>query len=331
MMDVIQILEKLESFGFLRLHKVINEYYQIYCPFHNDGNERKPSCGVLLNEQFRNGQKYPQGWVHCFTCGYAKTLPEAISDILKARSISKSGMDWLAENIPGFEGNSDFDYLVPETLMTDIQNKYAIEYIQRQIQPVQQYVSEAELSKYRYTVPYMYERKLTDELIEKFDVGVDMNWIPPGRKKVVPCLTFPVHDIEGRTLFVCRRSIGGKLFNIPEGVTKPVYGIDQIPDRCKSVIICESIITALTCWRYGYPAVALLGTGNAYQMQQLRELGVQEYVICMDGDDAGRRSTNKLKRGLRSVAIVWEIHMPDGKDVNDLEKDQFDMLYESRD
>lgn len=330
-MDVILILEKLESLGLIRLHKVINDYYQIYCPFHNDGNERKPSCGVLLQEQYRNGQKYPQGWVHCFTCGYAKTLPEAISDILKSKSISKSGEDWLLENIPGFESTSDFEFLLPDNLVADIQSKYALDYIQRQVQPAPQYVTEEELSKYRYTVPYMYERKLTDELIEKFDVGVDMNWVPPGRKKAVPSLTFPVRDREGHTLFVCRRSIEGKFFSIPKDVTKPVYGIDMIPPNCKSVVICESIINCLTCWRYGYPAVALLGTGNAYQIQQLRELGVNEYTVCMDGDEAGERATNKLKRNLKNVAIIWEIHMPDGKDVNDLDKDQFEKLYKSRD
>lgn len=56
------------------------------------------------------------------------------------------------------------------------------------------------------------------------------------------------------------------------------------------------MINALTCWKWGYPSVALLGTGNSYQMQQLRELGVSEYVICMDGDDAGKRATSKIKK-----------------------------------
>lgn len=331
-MDVIQILEKLQSFGFVRLHKVINEYYQIYCPFHNNGNERKPSCGVLLHEQYKNGRRYPQGWVHCFTCGYFKPLPDAITDILKSKSISKSGMDWLVENIPGFEAeDGEFDLLIPDNLMKDIQNKYALDYIQKQIQPKHtSYVSEEELASYRFTVPYMYERKLTDELIEKFDIGVDMNWVPPGRKKVVPCLTFPVRDRCGNTLFICRRSIEGKFFSIPKEVTKPVYGIDMIPSNCKSVVICESILNCLTCWRYGYPAVALLGTGNSYQIQQLRELGVYEYVICMDGDEAGERATNKLKRALNGVALIWVIHMIEGKDVNDLDKSQFEELYNNR-
>lgn len=329
-MDVIQIINKLSELGHIRTNRIINSYYSIYCPFHNDGNERKASFGVLLEEEHRNGQKYPQGWCHCFTCGYVASLPDMVTDILKSKSITKSGVDWLIENIPGFEATSDFEYLVPQNLMESLSNTFAINYIQQHSNKSVQYVSEEELATYRYTVPYMYQRKLTDEIIEKFDVGVDLNWLPPGRKKPVPCITFPVRDKEGRTLFLCRRSIEGKLYNYPEGVTKPLYGIDMIPKGCKSVIICESIINALTCWTYGYPAVALLGTGNAYQIDQLKSLGVSEFVVCMDGDDAGKRATAKLKRALKHVAIIWTIDMLDGKDVNDLDKETFEKLYSER-
>lgn len=329
-MDVIQIINKLSELGHIRTNRIINSYYSIYCPFHNDGNERKASFGVLLEEEHRNGQKYPQGWCHCFTCGYVASLPDMVTDILKSKSITKSGVDWLIENIPGFEATSDFEYLVPQNLMESLSNTFAINYIQQHSNKSVQYVSEEELATYRYTVPYMYQRKLTDEIIEKFDVGVDLNWLPPGRKKPVPCITFPVRDKEGRTLFLCRRSIEGKLYNYPVGVTKPLYGIDMIPKGCKSVIICESIINALTCWTYGYPAVALLGTGNAYQIDQLKSLGVSEFVVCMDGDDAGKRATAKLKRALKHVAIIWTIDMLDGKDVNDLDKETFEKLYSER-
>lgn len=329
-MDMILVLEKLESLGLIRLHKIVNKYYQIYCPFHNGGNERKPSCGVLLQEEHRNGQVYPQGWVHCFSCGYAQPLAQAITDILKSKSISMSGVEWLQANIPGFDPDVEIDSLVPDKLMTALQNQYAINYIQAQLGNTATYVSESELAKYRFTVPYMYERKLTDELIEMFDIGVDLNWLPEGRKKPVPSLTFPVKDREGHTLFICRRSIEGKFFFLPSDINKPVYGIDKIPYGCTSVVICESIFNALTCWRYGYFAVALFGTGTPYQIQQLKELGVQEFVICMDGDDAGRRATKKLRNALKSVAICWAIEMLPGKDVNDLEKPQFDELYEHR-
>lgn len=329
-MDVIRIVEKLNELGYIRANRIINNYYSIYCPFHNNGNERKPSFGILIKQEVRNGQRYPEGWSHCFTCGHVSTLPELITKILESRSISKSGIDWLVENIPGFSPELEFEYLVPQDMMESVSSKFAVDYIQKATQVSQTFVSEEELASYRFTVPYMYERKLTDEIIEKFDVGVDMNWIPPGRKNPVPCLTFPVRDKQGRTLFFCRRSIEGKLFNYPEGVTKPLYGIDMIPNGCKSVVICESVINALTCWTWGYPAVALLGTGNSLQVQQLKELGVSEFVICMDGDDAGKRATNRLKRALMRNAIVWCIEMIPGKDVNAIDKDTFDELYQNR-
>ncbi len=329
MVDVYEILQKLESLGFLRTHKQVGNYMQIYCPFHNDGKERKPSCGVLLHEEIRGGRKYPQGFFHCFTCHYAKTLPEAITDLLKLHGISKSGMDWLIENIPDFDGitNSNFELLIPSDVVDIINEQYAISYIHSLSKPKQEYVSEEELASYRFTVPYMYERKLTDEIIEEFDVGYDANWIAPGRKRPTPCITFPVRDRDGNTLFFCRRSIQGKLFNYPTGVTKPVYGLYELPKNCRSVIICESCFNALTCWVYGKPAVALLGTGNSYQIQQLKELGVHEFILAFDPDEAGARATAKLKKALKSVAMVWSfIGIPVGKDINNLTKEEFDAL-----
>lgn len=330
-MDVLQILEKLQELGFIRLHKVSGDYYQIYCPIHSGGNEKKPSCGVLLKDQIRNGQKYPAGWVHCFSCGYVNTISGLISDILKSKNITMSGLEWLQTNIPGFQVDS-FEYLVPKDLMQSVSSKYAVEYIQKLSKPEVNYISEEELASYRYTVPYMYERGLTDDLIVKFDVGYDANWIPPGRKNPAPCITFPVRNKFGKTLFLCRRVINYKMYNYPEGVEKPLYGIDMIPKGCNELMIVESCINALTCWKYGHPAVALMGTGNSLQVHQLKELGVSNIVLAMDGDDAGRRASEKLKRALKSCSIVWTMHLPDGKDVNDLKSlEEFNGIYSNRD
>ena len=329
-MDVESILNKLSDLKFIRLSKFTGRYQQCYCPFHKGGQEQKPSCGVLLHSEVRGGVLYPEGWWHCFSCGAAYSMPDAITKILETHNISKSGYDWLVENIPGFELDSAVDPLVSDDLLQSLESKFALEYVKSKLEPPRDFVSESELEKYRFTVPYMYDRKLTDDVINKYDIGVDINWIPPGRKKPLPCITFPVRDMEGRTLFVARRAIDTKFFYYPQGVIKPVYGIDCIPDGCKSLIIAESCFNALTAVVYGYPAVALLGTGNSYQIEQLRKLGIPEYVICTDGDDAGRRSALKLKRALSDVAYVWTIPMPDGKDLNDLTKEEFEELYSMR-
>ena len=328
MVDVEVVVDKLEAFGLIRTARITGNYQQIYCPFHSDGQEHKPSCGILLKEEYRNGRHYPAGWTHCFTCGYAEPLPKMVSDLLERRSILQTGLEWLNENIPGFEADeAEFESLIPTELMDSVTAQYAVSFLQSKLAPARPYVSEAELASYRYTVPKMYERKLTDEIIEKFDVGVDMKFVAPGRKRPTPCITFPVRDETGQTLFLCRRSIEGKFFNYPEGVTKPVYGLYELPPGLKSVIICESCFNALTCWVYGRPAVALLGTGNAYQIQQLKQLGVQEFILGFDPDDAGRRADAKLRRALSSSAIVWSfVGIPPGMDLNDLTKEQFDAL-----
>ena len=331
-MDMYAILNKLESFGLLRQKKQSGNYMAIFCPFHNNGQEKKPSCGVLLESEYRNGKKYPQGLVHCFGCGYSKNLPDAVADMLKLHNITADAREWILENIPEMDEDAALDYerLIPSETLEGLTNRYALDYLQTLTDKKKPYVSEEELASYRYTVPYMYERKLTDEIIEKFDVGFDPKFVPPGRKKPVPCITFPIHDIDGNTLFLCRRSIEGKMYHYPEGTEKPLYGIDMLPTRCKQLFICESIINALTLWSWGYYAVALLGPGNSLQMQQLRMTGADEYVICTDGDEAGHKAAEKLKKVLRKVAITWVVPMPDGKDVNDLTREEFEQCFAAR-
>ena len=59
----------------------------------------------------------------------------------------------------------------------------------------------------------------------------------------------------------------------------------------------------------------------------MTQLGVNEFILGFDPDDAGRRATEKLKKALRSVAIVWSFDgIPEGKDINDLTEDEFNQL-----
>lgn len=326
-MNVVKILEKLQSDNLIRLNKITNKYYQIYCPFHNDGNEHKPSCGVLLEDEIKNGVVYKAGWTHCFSCGYAKNLPDMISDLLKIHSISSTGLQWLKDNVEDFDIEDTSDNLISSDLFQTLESKYAVNYIHNLTNNKSNYISEEELKQYRYTVPYMYDRKLTDELISKFDVGVDLNWIPEGRKKPVPCITFPVRDKKGNTLFIVRRSIEGKFFSMPKDILKPVYGLYELPKNCKSVILVESCFNALTCYRYGKPALAMLGTGTPYQISQLKQLGVQEFILGFDNDYAGQRAINKFKKQLKYVAFIRELKgIPENKDINDLSEEEFNSL-----
>lgn len=333
-MDVEKVVTTLAAHNLIRPSRITGDYYQIYCPIHAEGNERKPSCGILLHDVYRNGTLYAQGWVHCFSCGYTKMLPDALTEILQSKNISSSGLEWLQENVPGFKAEDAKESLLPDDVIIKMNdaNYAAAQQLKKLTQKdTTTYVSEEELQKYRYTVDYMYQRKLVDWVIEKYDVGFDGEFYLEGRKKPFACITFPVRDIQGRTLFFCRRSIEGKLYHYPKGVMKPVYGIYELPKDATSICVMESCINALTAVSWGYPSVALMGTGNSLQINQLKKLGVKELTLCLDGDAAGEKAMKRLKQQLSSVAIVWIVHMPDGKDVNDLTKEEFDALYADRD
>lgn len=332
MQDNEAIIRKVGEAGLIDIIRPVGDWYMCRCPIHNNGEEKKPSCGISMHNHYHNGRNYPALHLHCFSCNYTGSLADALTYVLKRKNIGKSGLDWLKENIPDFDGEiGDFDYLIPQELSSSLQSKYAIDYINSQIiSESKQFVPESELASYRLTVPYMYQRGLTDEIIEKYDIGYDANFIPEGRKKPLPCITFPVKDLKGNTLFLCRRSVEGKFFHYPRGVEKSVYGIYELPQGAKSVIVAESCFNALTAVKYGYNAVALLGTGTSYEITQLKRLGVQEFVLCLDGDDAGQRGMEKLKKALRSNAMVWTVKMPVDKDINDCTKEEFDALYASR-
>lgn len=283
---------------------------QVTCPVHSNGHEHSPSCGIST---VKKGD-VPSGMVHCFTCGYTATLEEMISNLFGRTDHGEFGKQWLIGNF----------------LTVSIETRKDISLdLDRSTKPKKEveFVSEEELAQYRYYHDYMYKRKLTDEIIEMFDVGYDPEFVLKDSfgnvKSKFECITFPVRDRDGNCLFVARRAIHSKVFHYPSGVDKPLYGVYELPENCREVIVCESIINALTCWVYGKPAIALLGTGSESQYKLLKNLSVRKLILALDPDDAGRRGTEKLKRNLKGYKLITEYVIPEGKDINDLSLEEF--------
>jgi DNA primase len=318
--DELQVLNELkvqlELNGILRFaeFKVGPRNIQFNCPIHNDGQERKPSCGISTV----NKEEVPAGTVHCFTCGYTASLEQMISDCFGKDDDGAFGKEWLIKNF----------------LTISIENRKDIilDLERGNNRKTTSYVSEEELDSYRYYHPYMYKRRLTDEVIEQFDVGYDDHFELKDKfgkvKSVLRCLTFPVRDINGNTLFIARRSVDIKFFHYPEGVDKPIYGLYELPKDANEIIVCESVLNTLTCYTYGKPSVALLGLGTEYQYDQLRKLPCRKIITALDPDGAGYRATERLKKALKGNKLVTSYVLPEGKDVNDLEKEEFENLEE---
>lgn len=336
MIDIEQTLRILETQGLFRLGRPSGDWFQIYCPVHSAGGESHPSAGVLMHDKYSNGELTPAGLCHCFACGMSKMLPEVVTIALGHKGISQDGLAWLKENAASCgwdsEGQTSYDRLIPDNIVIGINNQIALEKMKaKMLETKITYVSEEELKSYRFTVPYMYERKLTDKSIEEYDIGFDAQFVPFGRKKPVPCITFPVRDSQGRTLYIVRRSIEGKFYYIPDNVPKVVYGLDLVPQGCNEVMICESFINAITAHQYGFNTVALMGTGSQEQYKQLRSLGVRRFVIALDPDEAGVRGTKKLKKALSDVALVYDMtqYLPMGQDINDCQEWEVRQAYQN--
>ena len=305
---LIELRKQLELNGVKRFAKFIDSgnNIQTNCPFHKEGQERKPSFGINKKT----------GECHCFGCGWSGTLSEMISNCFGKDDFGVYGNKWLIRNFLSVAVESrpdiDVDFCRSKKITSE----------------TKKYISEQELDSYRYTHPYMYKRKLTDEIIDLFDIGYDKN---------TECITFPNRDINGNCLFVARRSVKTKFFNYPQDVEKPVYGLYECNICAKTIknwfpdeiIICESMIDALTCWVYGKYAVALNGTGNENQFKTLRNMPNRKLILATDMDEAGLKARERIRQSLGNKIVteyVWDINV--AKDINDMNKEYFDSLKE---
>ena len=82
----------------------------------------------------------------------------------------------------------------------------------------------------------------------------------------------------------------------------------------------------MTLWSWGYPAIALIGTGSEHQMKILNKCPIRNYILCFDGDEAGDKGIKRFQTNIRKDVMISQKVIPRGKDVNDLSKEEFDNL-----
>ena len=266
----------------------------VTCPQHKGGKERHPSCGIFARKDDRETE---YGTVHCFTCGYSASLSQMVSDCFG----ENCGDDWLINNF----GN--VFVLKSEYLEEIVLNK----------KPTAS-IPESFLTQFEHECSYLNSRGISAEVMKRFHIGYD---------PVSNMVTFPVWDEKDNLVMVTKRSIKDKIFYIDKEKDKPVYLLNEIKkNNTQKVYVCESQINALTLWTWGYPAVALIGTGSKNQYEILNRSGIRNYILCLDGDEAGKKGTERFRNNIRKDVFVSVKSIPEGKDVNDLTKEEFEKL-----
>jgi DNA primase len=297
----LQLQLKANNIQLLKTMKDTPDNIMVSCPYHKGGQERRPSAGILKTD----------GTFHCFTCGETHTLQEVISYCFGHTDDIVGGFGW--------------EWLLKNFLTVSIEERKSIELNfsrNQSVDNVHNFVDNSELDKYREYHPYMWKRKMTPDVVDIFDIGYD---------KDSECITFPVRDINGRCLFIARMSVKTKFFNYPSGIEKPVYGLYEL--SCldiypKEVIICESMIDAITCWVYGKYAVALNGLGNDLQFAQLNKMPCRKFILATDNDEAGKKARKRLRTYIKNKLITEYVFPKGKKDINDLSFEEFSNLRE---
>lgn len=308
--DELQAQMTINYIPLLQKRRNIPTHIMIQCPYHKDGQERKPSAGIRKTD----------GLFHCFSCGEVHSLPEVISQCFGEDEYSSFGWKWLLKNFASVEidDRSDIDLDFARGSDNSDSDEWSI-----RDSGTDNFISDKELDKYRYIHPYLYKRGMTDEIIELFDLGYD---------SATKTITFPVKDIHGNCLFIARRSVSVKYYNYPEGVKKPLYGLYELhtlkrmPDE---IVVCEGMFDCLTFWVNKIPAVALNGLGSSLQIKQLKELPVRKIILALDNDKWGSKAKKRIKKNLRNKLITQYILPNEIKDINELYTvNRFDELEE---
>ena len=324
--ELLEILTELKSQlsanGVYRFEKIVDsgDDFMTNCPYHKDGQEREPSFGVRKSD----------GKGHCFSCSATVDLDELIANCFGYNDPAW-GFRWLLQNFA--------------TVKVEERKEIELDFGRnrnggiRDTVLLRDFASDEELDRYRYTHPYLYERGLTDEIIAKFDIGWD---------KVRNEITFPVRDWRmenyGKTMFIARRSVKTKRFDLPKDMEKPLYGLYEIQDlmTCdyldnrstgiigfEEIYVCEGLFDCLRLWCNGKVAVAGFGClFSEYQLKLLKELPTRKLILALDNDKAGKDGADKIRKAIKNK-LITQVVIPDGyKDIGELSDEQIQNLRE---
>ena len=267
----------------------------VSCPYHKEGQERKPSCGIKVETD----EKGVAGQVHCFTCQHTTNIVIMLQDILG---------DKYDEN----EIESRFGLSAGLAKENIIKKEKAGPIFKI---PNSSVIKEQQLRTYRKYHQYLKYRNITEQTAEKYDIGYD---------EYNNHITFPIRDIYNRCIGIGRRSIIEKQYLYPDGMIKPLYGIYELPNSIRHVWVVEGPFNLWSLYQYGKTGVALLGTGTQHQYNELLKLECLDYVLALDGDSAGHKGILKLGKFLQeNHKKVYVACVPNGQDINDMTVEQF--------
>jgi DNA primase len=252
----------------------------IVCPFHADNS---PSCSVHIS-----GHKMPIGTYHCWSCG------------------AKGPWGRLASQL-GLEAGDGY---VPENPFGAKRRA-----IQQRIEDDEVLGREAFFNHLpRGSQPWEHGsfRGLPEEYLVKLDAR---RWYDDYNE--CQRIVFPVTNRNGVIIGSVARRLDKETFkpwyNSPgPWARKALFPIEIMPRPLPTVVLVEGPYDALRLNYLGIPALSILGTQNwsPLKISTLNSRAVEKVILCMDGDDAGRKATNQIYADIEGQFIRKRFMLP---------------------
>jgi len=174
--------------------------------------------------------------------------------------------------------------------------------------------------------PYLKQRGIDAPIADWFGIGFYVGTgIMSGR------VVIPIHNHCGALVAYAGRAVDNikPRYRFPRGFRKSIelYNLH----RCtrKSVVLVEGFFDALSVMQAGFDVVALMGVVLSEQQKKLLLSRFSEVVLLLDGDDAGRRATERIANLLKQVLQVRVGIVPDARQPDCLRVDEIAELVRS--
>ncbi len=307
--------------------------YHCLCPFHDD---ETPSLVVTPSKNL----------FHCFGCGAAGSVidwvmkMEGVSvrhalEILKADYLPKGVAKPIRKNtvikLPSLAASPDY-----QSQLRNVINYYhqslkespeALDYLSKRGLQSSELIEKFKLGYANRTLAYRLPHKNRKEGAEVRTQLQEIGLLrDSGHEHFNGSIVVPVIDSNGIITEVYGRKLRD---NLRKGTAKHLYlpgahvGIwnSEALKSCSEIILCESLIDAMTFWVHGFRNVTTSYGTNGFTDEIFNSLvasGVEKVLIAYDRDKAGNEAAKIISKRLSEKGVtVFRIQFPKGMDANE--------------
>jgi replicative DNA helicase len=175
---------------------------------------------------------------------------------------------------------------------------------------------------------YLTERGISKELQKEFNIGYCKEWKHPDRPQMIPSERIIIPT--SKSSYTTRAINNDEQYKVMKAGHAHLFNLAALYNKSEPVFIVEGEIDALSIIEAGGQAVALGSTSGAGLLDQelIKTKPPQPLILCLDTDDAGKTTTNKIIESLNEKGIPF---MDKSSEVCCNKKDPNEALISNRD